>query len=459
MVSQKKVDMTKGPIMQLVILFALPICLGNVLQQLYNTVDTLVIGNFCNSVSLAAVGTSTQPVEIFLCLFLGIGSGVSILVSQSTGRGDIAYVRRLAATSTAFLYLCAVPLMILGWFFGPYILKFMQVPDNAWNLSVAYLRIIFLGTIGSMGYNLNAGILRGLGDSKSSLLFLIISCLVNIVLDILFVAVFRMDVPGAALATILAQFCSWAFSILYIRKKYPELEYSPLPKGIDRDVLSSIVRVGLPLGLNNSIYSIGHVLQQSLINAQGSDYIAACSVASKITGIANVAITSFSSAATTFAGQNLGAQNYARLKKGGTTIPFWSGLITLTFGLIITAFCRPILMLFTRDAAVLDLAVLYTRIVLPSTWTYAVFNGIISFVNGMGEVRYPTIVNLLMLWAVRIPSAWLINRYGNGNYVVACFPISFTFGMLCMLAFFLTKRWKNICTKAAAVTKQPSSQN
>lgn len=227
MVSQKKVDMTKGPIMQLVILFALPICIGNVLQQLYNTVDTLVIGNFCNSVSLAAVGTSTQPVEIFLCLFLGIGSGVSILVSQSTGRGDIAYIRRLAATSTAFLYLCAVPLMILGWFFGPYILKFMQVPDNAWNLSVAYLRIIFLGTIGSMGYNLNAGILRGLGDSKSSLLFLIISCLVNIVLDILFVAVFRMDVPGAALATILAQFCSWFFSILYIRKKYPELEYSP----------------------------------------------------------------------------------------------------------------------------------------------------------------------------------------------------------------------------------------
>lgn len=455
MVSQKKVDMTKGPIMQLVILFALPICIGNVLQQLYNTVDTLVIGNFCNSVSLAAVGTSTQPVEIFLCLFLGIGSGVSILVSQSTGRGDIAYVRRLAATSTAFLYLCAVPLMILGCFFGPYILKFMQVPDNAWNLSVAYLRIIFLGTIGSMGYNLNAGILRGLGDSKSSLLFLIISCLVNIVLDILFVAVFRMDVPGAALATILAQFCSWFFSILYIRKKYPELEYSPLPKGIDRNVLSSIVRVGLPLGLNNSIYSIGHVLQQSLINAQGSDYIAACSVASKITGIANVAITSFSSAAMTFAGQNLGAQNYARLKKGGTTIPFWSGLITLTFGLIITAFCRPILMLFTRDAAVLDLAVLYTRIVLPSTWTYAVFNGIISFVNGMGEVRYPTIVNLLMLWAVRIPSAWLINRYGNGNYVVACFPISFTFGMLCMLTFFLTRRWKNICAKAAAVTKQP----
>lgn len=447
--SPKKIDMTKGPVMKLVVLFALPICIGNVLQQLYNTVDTLVIGNFCSSVSLAAVGTSTQPVEIFLCLFLGIGTGVSILVSQSTGKGDISRVKEIVATATSFLYLCAFPLTVLGILFGPYILKFMQVPDDAWDLSTAYLRIIFLGTLGSMGYNMNAGVLRGLGDSRSTLLFLIVSCAVNVVLDILFVAVLGLDVPGAALATILAQYSSWIFSILYIRLRYPELEYKILPRHIDRDALGSILRVGLPLGLNSSIYSIGHVLQQSLINAQGSDYIAACSVASKITGIANVAISSFSSAATTFAGQNLGARNYIRLKKGGTTIPLWSGCVTLTFGIVITIFCRPVLMLFTKDPAVLDLAVLYTRIVLPSTWTFAVFNCIIAFVNGIGEVKYPTIVNILMLWAVRIPSAWLINRYIDGTYVMACFPISFTFGMCCMLAFFLTKRWKDIRQRAA----------
>lgn len=449
MQSSKKIDMTKGPIMRLIVLFALPICIGNVLQQLYNTVDTLVIGNFCSSVSLAAVGTSTQPVEIFLCIFLGIGTGVSILISQSTGKGDTDRVKRLAATASSFLYLCAVPLTILGMIFGPYILKFMKVPDDAWNLSVAYLRIIFLGTLGSMGYNMNAGILRGLGDSRSTLLFLVISCVINIVLDIFFVAGLGLDVPGAALATILAQFCSWLFSILYIRKRYPELEFTVLPRQLDRDALASIIRVGLPLGLNNSIYSIGHVLQQSLINAQGSDYIAACSVASKITGIANVAISSFSSAATTFSGQNIGAKNYVRLKKGGTAIPFWSGCVTLTFGILITICCRPILMLFTKDPAVLDLAVLYTHVVLPSTWTYAVFNCIISFVNGMGIVKYPTVINMLMLWAVRIPSAWLINRYIDGTYVMACFPISFSFGMCCMLAFFLTKRWKNIKQKAA----------
>lgn len=444
-----KVDMTKGPIMKLVILFALPICIGNVLQQLYSTVDTLVIGNFCDSVSLAAVGTSSQPVEIFLCVFLGIGSGISILVSQATGKGDTALVRRVVSTSVSFLYLCAIPLTVLGLLLGPCILELMQVPANARALSVAYLRIIFVGTLASMGYNLNAGILRGLGDSNSSLLFLVISCIANIVLDLFFVAGLRMDVPGAALATILAQLGSWICSIVYIRKKYPELLFTVLPKGMDRDALSAIIRVGLPLGLNNSIYSIGHVMLQSLINAQGSDYMAACSVASKITGIANVAITSFSSAATTFSGQNLGAQNYRRLKKGGTSIPFWSGAVTLTFGLMITLACRPILLFFTRDETVLELAVLYTRIVLPSTWTYAVFNCIICFVNGMGEVKYPTVVNLLMLWAVRIPSAWLINRFIDGKYIMACFPISFSFGMFCMLAFFLTPRWKDICRKAA----------
>lgn len=445
----QKIDMTKGPIMKLVVLFALPICIGNVLQQLYTTVDTLVIGNFCSPVSLAAVGTSGQPVEVFLCIFVGIGTGVSILVSQYTGSGDAASLRRLISTANSFLYLCAIPLTILGFLCGPLILKWMQTPEDTWDLSVSYLRIIFLGTLGNMGYNMNAGILRGVGDSRSSLLFLLVSCIVNIVLDLLFVAGLRMDVGGAALATILAMYCSWIFSMLYIRKKYPELEFSILSRRLDKDMLHSIVCVGLPLGLNNSIYTIGHVLMQSLVNAQGSTFMAACSVATKVTGVANIAITSFSSAATTFAGQNLGNQDYIRLKKGGTTIPLYSGLFTCILGLLVTFFCRPILGLFTKDAAVLELATLYIRVVLPFSWVYAVFNGIICFVNGMGEVKYPTIINILMLWVVRIPSAYLIGRFIDGKYIMACFPISFVFGMLCMFAYFLTRKWKNIRYLAA----------
>lgn len=442
--SQKKINMTQGPIMRLVILFALPICLGNVLQQLYSTVDTLVIGNFCSPASLAAVGTSSQPVELLLCIFLGLGTGVSILVSQCTGRSDSQGLKKVIGTATFFLYVSAIPLSFLGILISPYVLKFMQVPADAWDYAIAYINIIFLGTLGNMGYNMNAGILRGLGDSRASLLFLIISCIVNVVLDLTLVAGARMDVSGAALATACAMYASWICSIIYIKKKYPELEYRILPGRPDKNVLKDIIRVGLPLGLNNSLYSLGHIMMQSLVNAQGTIFIAGCSVAGKVTGMANVAITSFSSAATTFAGQNLGAGRYDRLRQGAKRIPFYSGLITCIAGVTLTFFCEPLLALFNKDAEVLKIAARYVRIVLPFTWTYAVFNGIISFANGLGEVRYPTIVNLLMLWAVRIPVGYFINYFIDGGYIMACFPISFAFGMFCMLAFFRTKKWKKI---------------
>lgn len=444
MQSTKKIDMTKGSIMKLVILFALPICAGNILQQLYNTVDTMIVGNFCDSQSLAAVGTSAQPVEVLLCIFLGLGTGVSILVSQAVGGGDTDKLKSVVATATSFLYMCAIPVSILGLFVGPLVLKLMQVPDDTFDFAATYVQIILLGTLGNMGYNMNAGILRGVGDSRSSLIFLVISCIVNIVLDLFFIVVCKMGVAGAALATIIAMFCSWIFSIVYIKKRYPELEFTFLPRRFEKEVLKEVVAVGLPLGLNNSIYSLGHIMMQSLINAQGSSFMAACSIAMKITGLSNVAITSFSSAATTFAGQNLGAKNFTRLKQGALRIPLFSGVVTCTAGLVFTTICRPILDLFTNDPAVLDLAVRYIHVVLPFSWMYAVFNGIICYVNGVGEVKYPTVVNILMLWAVRIPAAVFIARFIDGQLVMASVPISFCFGMLCMLAFYRTKKWKKV---------------
>ncbi len=449
MKSAKTLDMTRGSIMKLILLFALPMCIGNVLQQLYNTIDTLVVGNFCGSIALAAVGTSAQPVELLLCIFVGIGTGVSILVSQYTGRGDAKGINELVSTATAFLYICSIPLSILGVFIVPPVLKFMQVPADTWDYAVSYTRIIFLGTLGNMGYNMNAGILRGLGDSKASLLFLFISCLVNVVLDLLFVAGLGMDVNGVAVATIIAMFSSWLLSIVYIKKKYPELDFHVIPHTVNQRMLVSIIRIGLPLGLNNSIYTVGHIAMQSLINAQGSAFMAACSVASKLTGIANVAINALSAAATTFAGQNIGAKQYNRLKTGSLRIPFFSGLITCIGGILVTIFGRQLLGIFTSDPAVLKMAMLYLYIVMPFTWPYAIFNSIIYFVNGLGEVKYPTIVNILTLWAVRIPCAYLIAHFINGQYVTAALPISFFFGMTAMLLYFFSKRWKEILRLAA----------
>lgn len=440
----KNMDMTHGSIMKLIVLFALPICAGNILQQLYNTVDTLVIGNFCGTQSLAAVGTSGQPVELLLCIFMGMGTGVSILVAQFTGSGDLEMTQKAVSTSISFLYICAIPLSVLGVLLSPLILGLMAVPEDVWDYCMSYLNIIFLGTLGNMGYNMNAGILRGLGNSRASLFFLLISCIVNIVLDLLFVAGFHMDVAGAALATSIAMFCSWFFSIFYIKKMYPELAFTWLPKHLDRKMMGKILKIGLPLGLNNSIYSIGHILLQTLINTQGAVFIAACSVGSRLTGMANVAINSFSSAATTFAGQNMGAREYRRLHQGAKRIPFFSALFTAVAGLLLTIFCQPVLYLFTQESDVLAMATRYIQIVMPFTWFFAAFSAMLSFANGLGEVRYPTMVNILMLWVVRIPVAYLIGQWIGGTYIMACYPISFFCGMVGMLIFFLTPRWRRI---------------
>ncbi len=434
---KKKIDMTSGSIVRNVILFAIPIVIGNILQQLYTTVDTLVVGRFCGDSSLAAVGTSSQPVEVLLCIFLGIGSGVSILVSQQIGAGNEKRVTQIAATATSFVYLCGIPVAVLGIVLAPMILKFMGVPEEVSDAALMYTRLVFVGALGDIGYNMNAGILRGLGDSVASLWFLVVSCVSNILLDIVFVAVLGWDVRGAALATSIAMFLSWVTSVIYIMKRFPELSFTFLPRKIDGDDMKAILAIGLPIGLNNSLFSFGHMAMQTLVNAQGYKFMAGASVAGRITGITNVAITAVSAAASTFSGQNFGAGNYKRLREGYIMIPVINGIATLGLGLAFISFRMPILGFFSRDQEVLMYAGRYVVAVLLSQWCYAVFNCISNIVNGVGFVKYTTVINLMMLWAVRIPCAYLINRYFDGTYVMLCFPVSFAFGMICMIGYYV----------------------
>lgn len=445
MTKNQKIDMTSGPIMKNVFLFAVPIILGNILQQLYTTVDTLVIGNFCGHTSLAAVGTSSQPVEVLLCIFLGIGSGVSILVSQYAGADDEEGLTKITGTAVFFVYMAGIPLCVVGFFAAPFILKCMGTPADTWEAAAAYTRIVFAGSLANVGYNMNAGILRGVGDSKASLWFLVVSCIVNIVLDIFFVAILGMDVSGAALATTIAMYVSWAVSIVYIRKRFLNLQLPVLPQKPDWKELKHIISIGLPIGLNNSLYSFGHMVLQTLVNAQGSAFMAGVAVSGRITGLTNVAISALSSAATTFSGQNFGAGNFERLRKGCLKIPIVSGMATLTAGLLVISFRMPILRIFTKDAQVLLYAGRYVLVLLLSQWLFAVFNGIICIVNGVGLIRYTTVVNLLMLWLVRVPSAYLIASLFDGTYVMLCYPISFAFGMVMMLGYYaFSRKWREI---------------
>ncbi len=441
----KKADMTRGPIMTGILLFALPIIAGNILQYLYTTVDTLVIGNYCDHTALAAVGTSSQPVEVLLCIFLGIGTGVCILISQHVGANNRRAISDTCRTAVSLVYFCGIPISILGWFISPLLLRIMNVPSDVWAQALLYTRIVLCSAMGNIGYNMNAGILRGIGDSRASLYFLIISCFANIILDIMLVARFHMGVSGVAAATGAAMYLAWIFSIFYIRTRYPNLGFTVFPKGIVRKEMNSILSIGLPIGLNNSLFSFGHVALQTLINSQGSLYMAAWSVSGRVNGIANMAITGISSAATTFSGQNYGAGRIDRLRRGQHIIPASSGAITLGFGLFFILIRMWILSCFTSDPEILNLAGRFVVIMLLSQWMYAVFNGISCIINGTGRVKYTTLINLMMLWVVRVPVAYLLSRYFGGRYIPYSFGISFAFGMLCMIGYYLFSRsWKEL---------------
>lgn len=442
--SSRNIDMTQGPIISNALKFALPLCIGFILQQLYTTVDTIVVGRFCGPESLAAVATSAQPLEIILCVFLGIGNGISILVSRGVGAKDSVKLNKLTKNAVFFQFITGFPLTLIGLFFCPFILKWMQVPDDVFDLAHKYLFFIFLGIIGQIGYNVNAGILRGFGNSGSSLLFLLISSIINIVLDLFFIGVVKTDVSGVAIATSISTISSWIFSIIYIKRKYKDIIFPIFPKKPDKENLIEIIKTGLPLGLNASLYSFGHTAMQSLINSQGAIFMAGCSIAPRFTAIVNMTINAISSAALTFTGQNLGAKEYSRLKKGCKQIPFISACITFSLFIICIPFAREILSIFTDNQEVLDVAVLYISIVLPFTWVYAWFNGILNVANGMGYIKYSTIVNISMLWLVRIPIAHFIKDFIGGKYIMASISISFVIGFLAMLFFYKTKKWKEI---------------
>ena len=445
------IDMTTGSIMSKVLLFALPMVIGDILQQLYTTVDTLVISKYCDYTSLAAVGTSAQPVEVVLCLFLGIGKGVSILVSQYEGADEHKKIQDVCRAAVSFVYLCGIPVGLIGILCTPNILRFMGVPADTWDAAVAYTRIVFCGTLGNIGYNMNAGILRGMGDSRASLWFLVVSCVSNIVMDLAFVAGFGMDAGGVALATSIAMYISWLISVVYIKLKYPELDFTFLPRRFSGEEMKRVAAIGIPVGLNNSLYSFGHLAMQTFVNAQGSIFMAGASVSGRITSLTSVGVNALSSAATTYSGQNYGAQKYDRLRQGYLRIPLVSGAVTLTFGLVLLMLRMPILRLFNQDPQVLLYAERYVVVHLLSHWIFAIFNAIVCFVNGVGKVRNTMVVSLLMLWAVRIPAAYLIHRFFDGTYVMVSVPISFCFGLVCMVGYCLfSPSWKSLIQKTAA---------
>lgn len=439
---EKKIDMTKGGIIAGVVAFAVPLLIGNLFQQLYSMVDSIVVGNFDGHTALSAVGTAAMPAQVLTALFLGIGTGAGIMVSQYMGAGDMDSIRRTLHTGNGFLLACSLPLTVLGVLAAPWVLRFMNVPDEAFGLSQSYLAILLLGTVASLGYNMNAGVLRGMGDSRSPLYFLIFACVVNIVLDVLFVAVFHLSAAGVGAATVIAQFSAWFYSIWHIRRKYPELDLRLLRFSVDRGNLRQMIRLGLPIGFNNAVFSLGFVLLNSLINQQGTVFMAGVTAASRVDNLIFLPIASFGAAATTFAGQNVGALQIHRLKEGFRKILLLTLGVNIALGAIILLLGKYALYMFTQEPEVIAVGLQCMWWLVPGYSVYVVFNTCCCFMNGAGEVRVPTLSSLLMFWGVRIPAAYLLFDALGRDYIYGAYPISWVAGVIIAGSYYLSGRWK-----------------
>ena len=346
-------DMTEGTIWKQLVLFALPLLAGNVFQQLYNTVDSIVVGNFVGADALGAVTSVAPAINTLVGLFMGMSSGASVVISQFFGARNNTQLRKSVHTSIVTTTLLAFVFMLVGYYMTPPMLRFMKTPDSITPLATTYLRIYFLGILGLMIYNMGSAILRAVGDSRRPLYFLILTSIMNVVLDLLFVIVFHLGVAGVAYATIISQFVSaiLIMIVLFRSQECYSLRWNEMK--IDQSMLGRIVYIGLPAGLQMAITSFSNVFVQSYINNFGAASTSGWGAYGRIDSFVILPMQSLALAATTFVGQNAGAGRIERIRTGIRT--------TLTLAIACTlAVCIPefiiaphVISLFSRDPQVM----------------------------------------------------------------------------------------------------------
>ena len=395
---QKREDayFVDGPIVKKLIVFALPIFLGNVFQQLYNMVDSVIVGRFVGANALAAVGASATTSMILVGLMLGFPMGASIIASQFMGANRPDRIKATISTGLYFLLGLAAVITLFGFIFSRRILTWMNVPENIFEDSLMYFRIFIAGTVFMALYNFFASFLRALGDSRTPLIFLIISSVLNIFGDLFFVVNLKMGVAGVAIATDLAQMISVILCFLYTRKKISFFQFQKGEMVFDRALAKDIVRYGVPTSLQTMASGLGMLLVQSLINSFGSVNIASYTAAAKMEQVCNLPMSSFAMAISVFAGQNIGAKNYDRIKDGHKkTMGIVIG-IALVMSSIIFFFGHNLMLLFVKaeEAEVVDIGRRFMRNWAPLVFLHGIANVNTAFLRGFGDTTWSMICSL-----------------------------------------------------------------
>ncbi len=434
--------MTQGSIWKTIVLFALPLIFGNLLQQTYNTIDSMIVGNYVGSHALAAVGSSTPLINLLISFSQGISVGCGILVSQSMGGENQKEMKLAVHTSMAISIILGLLISILGYVFAPWLLEQMDTPKEVMTQSITYLRIFSFGLIFNIIYNMEAGILNAVGNSKRSLLYLFIASFTNVILDFLFIKRFSLGVEGAAIATNISQALSAILALLFLIR-VPEIYKVHLSRiKIHKDMALRIIKVGIPTAIQNTVISLSNVIMQSSVNVFGPLAMAGFGAFIKIDGFNILPVMSLSMAITTFAGQNYGAGKIDRVKKGMWTTLIMTIIYTIISGSLLYTFAPNLIGLFTKEPNVIEAGVLATKFFCPFYFLLAIMHSLAGTVRGTGKTVPPMIILLLSLCLFRIIAAkFVIPHYNTIENVYRLYPISWVIGVILMVGYTIKADW------------------
>lgn len=434
--------MTKGSIWKKIIAFAIPLFLGNLFQQFYNTADSLIVGNFLGSSALAAVSSSGNLIFLMVGFFNGLAVGAGVVVARYFGAKKFDLVQRAIHTIITLGFFCGIALTFVGVIAAPQILILMGTPPEVLPNSVTYFRIYFCGSLAFVMYNFLVGILQAVGDSRHPLMYLIISSVTNIILDLILVAGFHFGVGAAALATVISQCLSALLCFLHLLRGPKEYRIYLSKLRLDSLLLKQIISNGLPAGLQNSIISLANVVVQSNINKFGQMAVAGCGSYSKIEGFAFLPITCFALALTTFISQNLGAKEYDRAKKGAVFGVICSVVTAELVGVVIYTFAPYLIAAFNNTPEVLSYGVAQAHTASLFYFLLAFSHCMAGILRGAGKSTVPMFVMLICWCIIRVTYITVtVHFIPNIRVIFWAYPITWTLSSIVFLLYLLKSDW------------------
>lgn len=443
MLQKKTMDMTEGVIWKELVMFSLPLLMGNVFQQLYNTVDSIVVGNFVGAHALGAVTSVAPAINTLIGFFTGLSTGASVVISQYFGAKNETSLRKAVHTALAMTLILAIFFSILGVCIAPTLLRFMHTPPELLADADTYLKIYFAGIIGLMLYNMGSGILRAVGDSKRPLYFLILSSILNIILDLLFVLVFHLGVAGVAYATIFSQLISdiFIFVLLFRTKECYGITLKEMR--VDTHILKQIFFIGLPAGIQMALISFSNVFVQAYINNYGASSTSGWGVYNRLDSLVNLPMQSISLAITTFTGQNAGAEKPERIKQGIRQGMAISISITVLICVLMNIWTREIISLFNRDEGVLAYGSLFIHLLTPFTFLCCMNQIHAGVLRGVGNAKIPMFIMIFSFVVFRQIYLAIVSRITPSIYPIALgYPAGWIVCSILMGLYFRHSGWE-----------------